>query len=72
MDGSGGAFIDRAEDARKQEITEQYLNFLDNQVPSKKSGSSEVTVFLGRHPWVSSKNCQDDERRRKSSDHQPR
>ncbi|PIC28538.1 hypothetical protein B9Z55_020412 [Caenorhabditis nigoni] len=32
MDGQNdGMFIDRAEDARKQEITEQYLNFLDNQ-----------------------------------------
>lgn len=32
MDGQAdGMFIDRAEDARKQEITEQYLNFLDNQ-----------------------------------------
>uniref|UniRef100_A0A1I7U881 DNA replication licensing factor MCM3 n=1 Tax=Caenorhabditis tropicalis TaxID=1561998 RepID=A0A1I7U881_9PELO len=32
MDGQNdGMLIDRAEEARKQEITEQYLNFLDNQ-----------------------------------------
>ncbi|CAI2354109.1 unnamed protein product [Caenorhabditis sp. 36 PRJEB53466] len=34
MDGHNEMLIDRAEDARKQEITEQYLNFLDNQADS--------------------------------------
>ncbi|CAB3397709.1 unnamed protein product [Caenorhabditis bovis] len=46
MNSADGIFIDRAEDARKQEITQEYLNFLDNQADTNHYRQKIVKMMM--------------------------